>query len=137
MSFLKRLGALWALSKNASEGGSTLPVALPAPTVVRDLVTEAVVSKMFRSSFFSICDVDKLLSINRENLCLETREVYDYLRALHCVHYRDMPRELVKALPELVARVVYPDRFIQAEVVSEQGSTGIRISGGRSEVVDG
>jgi hypothetical protein len=59
-----------------------------------DFSKEAVIAamtKMFRGSHFSICDVDKCLKITGG---IPNSSDYDALSALHCVHWSDMSPQL-------------------------------------------
>lgn len=80
------------------------------------LVARTSVQSLFSKSFFSICSVDSLMKLNNVTLCEETREIYDILRALHCVDYGQMPRELVNSLPAAVMSLIYPEMSTEKEV---------------------
>lgn len=80
------------------------------------LVAKTSIQSLFSKSYFSICSVDTLMKLNNVTLCEETQEVYDLLRALHCVDYGQMPRELVNSLPAAVMSLVYPELVSEKEV---------------------
>lgn len=57
-------------------------------------------NKMMRSSFFDICVIDNVAKM----LNIPPRaETYKTLRALHCVHFSEMPASLRAKLPALIA----------------------------------
>lgn len=55
--------------------------------------------KMFNGGYFDICTVDKCLKL--AGVIAPKRE-YDLLHALHCVHFRDMPPELARRVPDMI-----------------------------------
>ncbi|QEG09158.1 hypothetical protein CPT_Phriendly_006 [Vibrio phage Phriendly] len=62
------------------------------------------INKMLnKQSFFSICAISETLDVM--GMRAQCGESYKALKALHCIEYDDMPRELVKALPELISNV--------------------------------
>lgn len=70
------------------------------PLAVSRLAVLAALRNMLHDSYFSICTIDA---------CAEALDVpvkgsnsYRTLRALHCVHYREMPPELLRELPWLI-----------------------------------
>lgn len=64
------------------------------------MIVKAALNKLFTDSHFSICpinDVMELLAIgSRKSLA------YKQLHALHCIHYKDMPKELVNEIPLMI-----------------------------------
>ena len=70
-------------------------------------VTIAIINESLKNlsnkKHFSICDIDKILEITRT---IPDGESYRLLSAIHCVNYRDMSQEVLKALPELIAKVL-------------------------------
>lgn len=72
-------------------------------TALKLLATQAAIEKMFSGSYFDICTIDnvvKMMGLKPD------REAYQILRTLHCVHYNQMPRELIEELPMLIHRVL-------------------------------
>jgi hypothetical protein len=55
--------------------------------------------KMFDNKWFDISTVDQCLKLAG---VIAPTKPYQTLRVLHCVHYSDMPRELLDALPGLL-----------------------------------
>ena len=67
---------------------------------VKQLVVSTALNKLFTSSHFSICTIDRVLEVlDRKGL---RSPAYAQLHALHCVDYQDMPEELRTVLPHLV-----------------------------------
>src|SRR5690606_11729581 len=72
------------------------------------MAAEAALGKMLRGNYFDICTIDRITTM----LCIKPdRKAYDILSALHCVHYSDMSRELLDALPELIHKVLQSPAF--------------------------
>ena len=74
-------------------------------TRTRQLVAEARLRELNKKPFFSICTVNEAcaaLGIHD----YRSNPAYDVLHALHCVHYRDMSRELIQEIPKLIAAVL-------------------------------
>lgn len=66
-------------------------------------IIETALRKMFSDRRFSICDLDNVIAL------LETKPdpaAYKRLRVLHCMEYGEMPAEVLRALPDLVYRVL-------------------------------
>jgi hypothetical protein len=68
-------------------------------TYTEELVCRTALNNMLKGSHFSICTIDSILKIINVH---PNRNAYDMLHALHCVHYKDMPVELRKILPNLI-----------------------------------
>lgn len=65
-------------------------------------VVNTAMRKMVKDGYFSICTIDtccKVLNV------YPVGHSYNLLRALHCVHFVDMPKEVRESLPRLVAEV--------------------------------
>jgi hypothetical protein len=63
---------------------------------VRDVIRndlKAAIQRIIDNRFFSICPVDSLLKMHR---ITPDKEVYELLRSLHCVDWRDMEPDLRK-----------------------------------------
>lgn len=68
------------------------------------LAANTKINKMLnKQDYFSICAVRETLDVM--GMRPQCGESYKALQALHCIDYTDMPRELVKALPELISNV--------------------------------
>lgn len=75
--------------------------------------------KMFRSSFFSICEVTEamsLMKLSRSN----TQKTLQRLRMLHCVHWCDMPKEVNGRIPGMISELFTEGAFLGDNVVSDQ-----------------
>ena len=67
------------------------------------LAAKTALKKMVEQGYFDICTVDNVLKISGG---IPNSREYQTLRLLHCVHYKDMPAELLKELPNVIKRVV-------------------------------
>ena len=67
------------------------------------LSAQAALVKLFDQSYFSICAVDNIIEMMGIK---PERETYLILKTLHCVHYNQMPADLLQALPEMIMRVM-------------------------------
>jgi hypothetical protein len=71
-------------------------------TTFERLAIQTALEKMLHGNYFDICTVDNVLKITRT---VPDGRVYNALRLLHCIHYRDMPRELLVEIPGMLAEV--------------------------------
>jgi hypothetical protein len=67
---------------------------------IQEMAAMTALNKMFKKGYFDICTIDSVADIMKVN----TRggREYTILRALHCVDYKDMPKELYDELPQLI-----------------------------------
>jgi hypothetical protein len=65
----------------------------------QQLVLRTATRKLFEKNYFDICAVDALLKLVGTTA---RTPAYNQLRALHCMNYADMPRELSDRIPYLV-----------------------------------
>lgn len=71
-------------------------------------------NEMMRSSFFSICAVNDAADVLGCNAKLSAH--YDSLRALHCINWRNMPKEVREAVPMMIAEcLALPPQFVLAD----------------------
>lgn len=54
------------------------------------------------SKWFDICTVDEAMGFNGVKLNSLTKEIYDKLRCLHCVHYENIPPHIVEQIPDML-----------------------------------
>lgn len=81
---------------------------------VNKLIIGTRLRDMFRKGWFSICCIDDCLNLAG---ILPGGESYRQLKALHCVQFGDMPRELAEAIPSMIRDVfdgVSIDQLMQA-----------------------
>lgn len=67
------------------------------------IIAITALNSMFEGSHFDICTIDnvaKMLAVHPE------RDAYQQLRALHCINWNKMPRELRAAVPGLVQQAL-------------------------------
>lgn len=60
-------------------------------------------NNMFKGNHFSICTIDsvcKVLSV------VPNGAIYNQLRALHCVDWKDMPRSLYQQIPDMIKQCI-------------------------------
>lgn len=63
-------------------------------------ITLASLNKMMRSSFFSICEIDRLGEML--GVPVRSTQAYKLLYPLHCMHWDQMPNEVREAVPGLI-----------------------------------
>lgn len=71
------------------------------------MIAQTRLNVMLKGSHFDICAVRDIGAAM--NIPVEQSPDFSKLRALHCVHYKDMPRELIDALPTLLGNVFRVD----------------------------
>ena len=64
------------------------------------LVIATAMRRMFESEWLDITCIDRCLKLARMH---PPTRAHELLRALHCVKYSDMPRELAERLPGLIS----------------------------------
>lgn len=76
-------------------------------------------NKMMVGDYFDICTVDKAIKTLGT---YPDGAAYKILSPLHCVHWRDMPRELREAVPLLIERCIQvpAHQFQITQVTPEQ-----------------
>jgi hypothetical protein len=72
-------------------------------TTIEILAAQASLKKMEQNGYFDICVIDNILKISGG---VPNGRDHQVLRMLHCVHFKDMPSELLKELPHIVHRVL-------------------------------
>lgn len=73
----------------------------------------AALNKMMAKGYFDICTIDSLAKLFD---VVPDPDAYAILRAVHCVHYNAMPRELYANLPALIQRVLGGEPVFQFEI---------------------
>jgi hypothetical protein len=78
-------------------------------------------NKMFNSSFFSICEVRECIELLRLSMT-NTDHTVNRLRALHCISWGDMPKELRECLPEMLSDVFTEGAYseLTENIISDQ-----------------
>jgi hypothetical protein len=64
-------------------------------------IAKTALKKMESDGHFSICTIDNILKMSRG---VPNSEAYTQLRVLHCVNFKDMPMEVLQALPSLIRK---------------------------------
>ncbi len=84
------------------------------------MAAKTAILKLVSESYFSISAID---SINEMTKRVPDGDAYRILRTLHCCHYRDMPKELLREMPMLISKALGFN-----EVVSEatKGSLALK-----------
>ncbi len=67
------------------------------------LVAKTALKNMMRKGWLDICTIKKVIELNG---VIPNGEDLRKLEALHCIHFCDMPEELLKNLPSLIEKVV-------------------------------
>ena len=83
------------------------------------MIARAALQKMFRSSFFSICEVRAACTVLRVP---DSGPDFERLRALHCMKWGEMTPELRHHVVELVKRVVGQEPFDPIEDARPQAT---------------
>lgn len=86
---------------------------------LKNLAALTAINNMLHKDWFNICTVD---TVARLMGAKPPDEPYNTLRALHCIHYSAMPRELRDAIPGLIkeclgVEAVYQFRTLDPEVI--------------------
>lgn len=68
---------------------------------IKHQIAALALNKMMRSAFFDICAVNEAAEVLGANPRLSDN--YASLRALHCVHWNQMPREIRELVPQMIA----------------------------------
>lgn len=77
---------------------------------IKKMAIETALNNMLESGHVSICTVDKILKITGG---IPSKEDYEVLSLLHCVSFKDMPKDLLRGLPILLNRVICADGLQQ------------------------
>lgn len=89
------------------------------------LVIATAMRTMFEKPYFDICTVDQCLKVAG---VVAPRKTYERLRALHCISFAAMPRELLEAIPGMV-RECFDGVNIEALIAAaEPAKVGARVS---------
>ena len=89
--------ATWSLPRSCIPDPLHLQVSQMPQT--QQLVLRTATRKLFDQRYFDICTVDSLMKLTGTT---ERGAAYTQLRAMHCVNYSDMPKELQDRIPHLV-----------------------------------
>lgn len=79
----------------------------------KKLALDTAIQKLFTADSFSICTLDEIIKVLK---VVPNGEIYQQLRLLHCVSYRDMPNELKAELQQKVVACITDFRFNPALV---------------------
>lgn len=85
---------------------------------LKKLAALTALNNMLQQGHFSICAVDdvaKLLGLQKPRC-----DAYNTLRALHCIDYAKMPKELRYAIPDLIQQVLGVDPVYQFKTVTRR-----------------
>lgn len=77
--------------------------------------------KMFRSSFFSVCEVTECISLLKLSQ-VDTGHTLDRLRMVHCVHWDQMPAGLRECIPGMISEILTEGAYSEnpESVISDQ-----------------
>jgi hypothetical protein len=67
------------------------------------MAAETAINHMLQRGSISICTIDQILKITGG---VPEKEDYEILRLLHCVDFKDYPRDLLRGLPVILQRVL-------------------------------
>lgn len=77
-------------------------------TDLTKISVQVALKKMVSQGYFDICTIDGILKLTGS---LPHSETYNQLRLIHCVHYKEMPNELLEAIPDMISRCVNSPKF--------------------------
>ena len=86
-------------------------------STLQDMVVMTALNKMFKQGHFSICTIDEVAKVLK---VYPSGEEYSLLRVLHCVDYKDMPRELYNALPGMICKCLSLTQIYEFEHLKEK-----------------
>ena len=69
---------------------------------IERLSIQAALKKMIDCQYFDITTIDQVLKVTKT---VPNGRLYDTMRLLHCIHYRDMDPELLEQLPMMLAEI--------------------------------
>ena len=93
-------------------------------TDLKLLAAQAALAKMLASDYFDICTIDRVTEMMGIK---PDREAYGILRTLHCVHYNQMPRQLLEGVPELIMRVLQSPALDASRINIVHDGTSLRL----------
>jgi len=70
---------------------------------IQVLAATTALKVMLEQGYVSICKIDDILTVSK---VIPDKHAYDTLRLLHCVKFKDMPRELQEQIPQLIKAVL-------------------------------
>lgn len=74
-------------------------------------------AKMASQGYFSICTIRDILQVTKT---VPDGDLMRQLELLHCVHYKDMSKEVLAALPEMISKALSGPVFMLKVVAYEQ-----------------
>lgn len=93
-------------------------------TEIKMMAAQAALRKMVEGNYFDICTIDnvvKMLDVKPD------RDTYQVLHTLHCVHYNQMPPELLEKLPELIHKALTSPSFEASRINVVSNGRGLRL----------
>lgn len=91
---------------------------------IKMMAAQAALRKMVEGDYFDICTIDKIVRMLEVK---PDRGVYEVLSTLHCVHYNQMPAELLERLPELIHKVLTSPAFEASRINVVSAGRGLRL----------
>lgn len=88
-----------SLKTSSSEIVSSVPA-------IQKAVAEQALSHLLNHPYFDICQLQSIIEIIPN--ASRKSKAYDMLHALHCIHYKAMSPEVIKALPDLIREAITP-----------------------------
>lgn len=86
----------------------------------QELAAKAALNKMMKDGHFSICTIDSILKMAK---IVPDRRAYEILHTLHCVNFKDMPRELYQQIPTLIRECLQCQIMYEFETLKQQTIT--------------
>lgn len=91
---------------------------------IKVMAATAALQRMLADKYFDICTINNIIKM----LCLvPDSEAYHILLTLHCVHYNQMPPELLEQLSVLIMRVLDSPRMDTSRINIVSDGRGLRL----------
>ena len=87
------------------------------PTSIVETVALTALNHMFKQGHFSICTIDAVAAVLNVH---PHGHIYTMLRALHCISYSEMPKEVYDKLPELIRECLHMQTIFQFEELKQK-----------------
>jgi len=83
---------------------------------MQELIAMTALNAMFKKGHFDICTIDSVAKIMNVH---PSGNEYAMLRALHCIDYKDMPKEVYDSLPGMIKKCLSINDIYEFEHVRQ------------------
>ena len=84
------------------------------------ITCEAIFNKMFKNTFFSICDVDRVINILNIEFFMESNLYEGFLYPLHCKYFKDMDDSTIEKLKEICYKLIDKHELPEVEYFEDE-----------------